>query len=132
VFYATKIKGFDLNKICFSTYLVEGNKEVRNSNQKIIIDLKTTVQNDSITIVDMNWFRNEFSIYQEMENLERRLLEMANKFGGFYAGEEYGKRGYQLTFVIAYIRVSLRFSLFELNFYLLNTELFWLDFRIWD
>ena len=29
---------------------------------------------------------------------------MAGRHGGFHAGEEAGKRGYLLTFVIAYIR----------------------------
>jgi alkyldihydroxyacetonephosphate synthase len=51
-----------------------------------------------------------------VENLEYRLLEIGAKFGGISAGEENGKRGYTLTFVIAYIRVSLSFGSISLNF----------------
>lgn len=37
-------------------------------------------------------------------NLERKVYDVAKTFGGLPAGEENGKRGYMLTFVIAYIR----------------------------
>lgn len=42
----------------------------------------------------------------EVEQLEEQVLELAKSFNGLCAGEENGKRGYMLTFVIAYIRVS--------------------------
>lgn len=35
---------------------------------------------------------------------QRRIYEVSSKFGGIPAGEENGKRGYMLTFVIAYLR----------------------------
>lgn len=41
---------------------------------------------------------------EEVETLERRIYSIASTFGGMPAGEENGKRGYMLTFVIAYIR----------------------------
>ncbi|XP_037082759.1 alkyldihydroxyacetonephosphate synthase, peroxisomal-like [Pollicipes pollicipes] len=41
---------------------------------------------------------------QEVAEQERRVLELATTHGGFSVGEENGKRGYMLTFVIAYIR----------------------------
>lgn len=41
---------------------------------------------------------------EDVERLEKKLLLLGNKFGGLSAGEENGKRGYLLTYVIAYIR----------------------------
>lgn len=38
---------------------------------------------------------------------EKEIYEIAAKFGGIPAGQTNGERGYMLTFVIAYIRVSL-------------------------
>lgn len=38
---------------------------------------------------------------------EMVLLKIAKSYGGFSAGEGYGKMGYQVTFYIAYIRVSV-------------------------
>lgn len=35
---------------------------------------------------------------------QKRIADIASKYGGMAAGEENGKRGYFLTFVIAYIR----------------------------
>jgi alkyldihydroxyacetonephosphate synthase len=35
---------------------------------------------------------------------QKRIYEISSKFGGIAAGEENGKRGYMLTFVIAYLR----------------------------
>ena len=43
---------------------------------------------------------------EDVESLEKRIIELAESLGGMSAGEENGKRGYLLTFVIAYIRVS--------------------------
>lgn len=37
---------------------------------------------------------------------EKKIYEIAAKFGGIPAGRTNGERGYMLTFVIAYIRVS--------------------------
>jgi alkyldihydroxyacetonephosphate synthase len=37
---------------------------------------------------------------------EQQVYDVAKKHGGIPGGEENGKRGYMLTFVIAYIRVS--------------------------
>ena len=34
---------------------------------------------------------------------EAKIKEVAGRHGGFHAGEEAGKRGYLLTFVIAYV-----------------------------
>lgn len=42
----------------------------------------------------------------EIRSAERNLLEIAKDHRGYYAGEGYGKMGYQVTFYIAYIRVS--------------------------
>ncbi|KFM76070.1 Alkyldihydroxyacetonephosphate synthase, peroxisomal, partial [Stegodyphus mimosarum] len=41
---------------------------------------------------------------EDVDALERRIISIAAKFGGLAAGEDNGKRGYMLTFVIAYIR----------------------------
>ncbi|XP_043230932.1 alkyldihydroxyacetonephosphate synthase, peroxisomal-like [Amphibalanus amphitrite] len=41
---------------------------------------------------------------EEVSAHEARLLQLATAHGGFSIGEENGKRGYMLTFVIAYIR----------------------------
>lgn len=46
---------------------------------------------------------------KEVEMLEEQVLDLAKSFNGIVAGQENGKRGYMLTFVIAYIRVSERF-----------------------
>lgn len=45
---------------------------------------------------------------KEVEAHEKRINDIAAKHGGLPAGETNGLRGYMLTFVIAYIRVSLR------------------------
>ncbi|XP_055925015.1 alkyldihydroxyacetonephosphate synthase, peroxisomal-like [Argiope bruennichi] len=41
---------------------------------------------------------------EDVENLEKRIYNIASKYGGMAAGEDNGKRGYMLTYVIAYIR----------------------------
>lgn len=41
---------------------------------------------------------------QNVDDLERRIYAIASQFGGLAAGENNGKQGYMLTFVIAYIR----------------------------
>lgn len=41
---------------------------------------------------------------EDVEALEKRIYNIAYKFGGIAGGEDNGKRGYMLTFVIAYIR----------------------------
>ncbi|XP_064477698.1 alkyldihydroxyacetonephosphate synthase, peroxisomal-like isoform X2 [Ornithodoros turicata] len=66
-FYITRIKGFQVDKMCVTTLLFEGSQ-------------------------------------QEVEIQEKRVYDIAAKFGGIPAGEENGMRGYMLTFVIAYIR----------------------------
>ena len=67
--YVTRIKGFDVSKMCVVTLLFEGSSE-------------------------------------EVSSLEEKIYELGKRFGGLTAGEENGKRGYMLTFVIAYLRVS--------------------------
>ena len=68
-FYLTKLKGYDIEKICVATIVMEGTpKEV-------------AIQDEKLTAIG---------------------LEMH----GIPAGEHNGKRGYLLTFMIAYIRVS--------------------------
>lgn len=70
--YVTKIKRFDVGKMCVTTLLFEGDKK-------------------------------------EVEQHEKKIYQIAAQFGGIPAGETNGERGYMLTFVIAYIRVSIRF-----------------------
>ncbi|KAK2149953.1 hypothetical protein LSH36_429g00019 [Paralvinella palmiformis] len=41
---------------------------------------------------------------EEVALQEKRVYEIASKFGGIPGGEENGERGYMLTFVIAYLR----------------------------
>ncbi|XP_076323207.1 alkyldihydroxyacetonephosphate synthase, peroxisomal-like [Tachypleus tridentatus] len=41
---------------------------------------------------------------EDVQLLENKLLALGNRFGGVYAGEDNGQRGYLLTYVIAYIR----------------------------
>jgi len=41
-----------------------------------------------------------------VEVQEKKIYDIAARFGGIPAGETNGERGYTLTFVIAYIRVS--------------------------
>lgn len=67
--YITKIKGFNVNKMCVMTLLFEGDEK----------DVKAQ---------------------------EKKIYDIADKTGGMPAGEANGERGYMLTFVIAYIRVS--------------------------
>lgn len=67
--YITKVKGFDLNKMCVATLVFEG--------------------------------------YEADVKRQKKLIEqIAAKYGGIPAGSINGERGYLLTFVIAYIRVS--------------------------
>jgi len=49
---------------------------------------------------------------EEVALQEQKIYEIAKKVGGIPAGETNGKRGYILTFVIAYIRdLALDFSI---------------------
>ena len=50
-----------------------------------------------------------------MKEHEARLLQIATSNGGFSIGEENGKRGYMLTFVIAYIRVRHRATVMQIG-----------------
>lgn len=43
---------------------------------------------------------------KQVDSLEAEIMELGQQLGGISAGEENGKRGYMLTFVIAYLRVS--------------------------
>lgn len=52
----------------------------------------------------------------EVKINERRIFGVAKMFGGISAGESNGERGYMLTFVIAYIRVSPLFVLSVVNY----------------
>jgi len=66
-FYLTRIKGFDMSKICVATVVTEGTAE-------------------------------------EVAAQEAKIHSIAVKYQGMAAGGNNGKRGYQLTFAIAYIR----------------------------
>lgn len=78
--YITRIKRFDVKKMCVTTLLFEGDKK-------------------------------------DVEQQEKKIYQIAANFGGIPAGEKNGERGYMLTFVIAYIRVSIGFErLYENNF----------------
>lgn len=68
-FYLTKLKGYDIEKICVATIVMEGTSR------------EVAIQDEKLTAIG---------------------LEMH----GIPAGEHNGKRGYLLTFMIAYIRVS--------------------------
>ncbi|CAF0750522.1 unnamed protein product [Didymodactylos carnosus] len=65
--YITKIKGFDVNRMCAATLLFEGLKNDVNQREKFVYDI-------------------------------------AQKYNGIPAGEENGLKGYTLTFMIAYLR----------------------------
>lgn len=47
----------------------------------------------------------------EVDQCEKVLKKILSK-RGYYAGEEYGKKAYEMTYCIAYIRVSLKFQRF--------------------
>jgi alkyldihydroxyacetonephosphate synthase len=65
--YITKIKGFDVNRMCAATLLFEGTTNEVNQREKFVYDI-------------------------------------AQKYNGIPAGEENGLKGYTLTFMIAYLR----------------------------
>ena len=69
-FYLTRVKGFDMSKICVATVVTEGTAE-------------------------------------EVAAQEAKIHSIAVKYQGMAAGGNNGKRGYQLTFAIAYIRVRV-------------------------
>lgn len=50
---------------------------------------------------------------KDVADQEKKIVEIASRFGGIPAGEKNGERGYMLTFVIAYIRVSIYLFLFK-------------------
>ncbi|XP_022253621.1 alkyldihydroxyacetonephosphate synthase, peroxisomal-like [Limulus polyphemus] len=58
----------------------------------------------SIRLMDNEQLMFGKSFLFEVQLLENKLLALGNRFGGVYGGEENGKRGYLLTYVIAYIR----------------------------
>ena len=66
-FFALKVKGLDAEKMCATTFLMEGSQ-------------------------------NEIA-YQE-----KNILKLAKQHGGLVGGPGNGKRGYLLTFAIAYVR----------------------------
>lgn len=41
---------------------------------------------------------------QEVENQQRNICQLAKKYGALPAGHKNGERGYQMTFMIAYLR----------------------------
>lgn len=47
----------------------------------------------------------------EVQMNEKKVFAIAKMYEGISAGESNGERGYMLTFVIAYIRVSTRYFL---------------------
>lgn len=51
---------------------------------------------------------------EDIKNQEAKIYAIASKFGGMAAGGTNGERGYNLTFVIACIRVSV-FSILYCN-----------------
>ncbi|MBL7029816.1 MAG: FAD-binding oxidoreductase [Candidatus Marinimicrobia bacterium] len=66
-FMVLNIKGFDPDKMCASTFVMEGSRE-------------------------------------EVAYQEKNISKLAKSCGGLIGGEENGKRGYMLTFAIAYVR----------------------------
>lgn len=46
---------------------------------------------------------------EEVDRQEKLIYEIADQYSGLKAGETNGQKGYVLTFVIAYIRVSWNF-----------------------
>lgn len=84
--YVTKMKGFDVEKMCVMTLLFEGEEEA------------------------------------DVKKQEKRIYNIGAKLGGLPAGQTNGERGYILTFVIAYIRVSITASLYFLETRLLNSR----------
>jgi hypothetical protein len=46
-------------------------------------------------------------VLNEIDDHFRKISKIAESFGGLCAGEKNGKLGYNLTFVIAYIRVRM-------------------------
>lgn len=67
--YITKLKGFDVNRMCVATLLFEGDEA-------------------------------------DVERRQKLINRIAENYDGIPAGAVNGERGYVLTFVIAYIRVS--------------------------
>lgn len=54
---------------------------------------------------------------EEVESQEKKIYHIASKYGGIPAGEDNGRRGYMLTFVIAYIRdLGLKYSVVAESF----------------
>ncbi|XP_067932186.1 alkyldihydroxyacetonephosphate synthase, peroxisomal-like [Watersipora subatra] len=54
---------------------------------------------------------------EEVAAQEKRVYEIASRFGGIPGGEDNGKRGYMLTYVIAYIRdLGLEYSVVAESF----------------
>lgn len=66
-FLVLNVKGFDPEKMCASTFVMEGSQ-------------------------------------REVEYQEKNISRLAKQHGGLVGGEENGKRGYMLTFAIAYVR----------------------------
>lgn len=52
---------------------------------------------------------------EQVDEREKKLNSIAAQFGGVPAGAGNGERGYTLTFVIAYLRVSLSKNSHSLN-----------------
>lgn len=66
----------------------------------------------------------------EVKTNEKKIFGVARMFGGMSAGETNGERGYMLTFVIAYLRVSNSkslncFCLIELSFTVIMIPVVW-------
>ena len=66
-FFVLKVKGFDADKMCATTFVMEGSAG-------------------------------------EVKYQEKNILKLAKQHGGLVGGSGNGKRGYMLTFAIAYVR----------------------------
>ncbi|UYV80185.1 AGPS [Cordylochernes scorpioides] len=92
-FYITQLKGFDVYKMCVTTLLLEGSKEEVDRLEKRIYAIAA-----------------KYGEYLIPSDTYKEVTEMLSYYfsqwrcRGLAAGEENGKRGYMLTFVIAYIR----------------------------
>lgn len=91
MFYLHSIAGYDDDKLCIAIAVFEG---------MLAYDLftfKGGINNcNSIATGDK----------ADVEANEKKIKLIAEKFQGLSAGASNGKRGYSLTFTIAYIRVS--------------------------
>lgn len=103
MFYLHSIAGYDDDKLCIAIAVFEG-----WCADHLFTSPRRLFYNNCILFATGD--------KADVETNEKRIKQIAEKYHGLSAGASNGKRGYSLTFSIAYIRVSCDILDYTLNY----------------